>query len=190
MCRFLSGISKFNMKRISEFFSVVPAPKRPAIEETLSDLPSHVETQSRGKAVYPEVVKGDSSSASGKHKTGYDKHWEKTFPWLEYTEDLGSSGGMFCSLCRKHETSTLSKSELHVWVSKPYKLMRRDKVVQHSKSERHQTALERERLAAEASTVGGISQGFEQVISLQRKAVLGALKIVYWLAKLVSNSLT
>ena len=70
-------------------------PKRPAIKETLSDLPSHLETESRDKAVYPEVVKGDSSPASGKHKTGYDKYWGKTFPWLEYTEDLGSSGGMF-----------------------------------------------------------------------------------------------
>ena len=44
-------------------------------------------------------------------------------------------------------------------------------------------ALERERLTVEASTVGGISQGFEQVISLQRNSVLGALKIVYWLTK-------
>ena len=137
----ISGISKFNMKRISEIFSVVPAPKRPAIEETLSDLPSHAETESRDKAVYPEVVKGNSSSASGnccKHKIGYDKIWEKTFPWLDYTEDLGSSGGMFCSLCRKHETSIRNKSE--IWVNKPCKLLRRDKVVQHSKSERHQTA--------------------------------------------------
>ena len=88
---------------------------------------------------------------------------------------------MLCSPCRKHETSTRNKSE--IWVSKPCKLLRRDKVVQHSKSEWHQTTLERERLAAEASTVGGISQGFEQVISLQWKAVLGALKIVYWLTK-------
>ena len=72
----------------SEFFAVVPAPKRAAIEETSSDLPIDAETQLSDKTDHPEVAEGDS--ASGKHKTRYNKHCKKTFSWLEYAEDLGS----------------------------------------------------------------------------------------------------
>ena len=44
--------------------------------------------------------------------------------------------------------------------------------MQHAKSERHKTAVEHEKLAGEVFTVGGIPQGFKQMVSLQRKAVL------------------
>ena len=38
-----------------------------------------------------------SSSTSGHHKVGYNKSWEKEYPWLV---PIAGGSGMVCSLCK------------------------------------------------------------------------------------------
>ena len=47
----------------------------------------------------------------------------------------------------------------------------------------HAEAMERERARLSSQRSGGIQQAFSQQVVLQRKALIGALKMVYWLAK-------
>ena len=56
-------------------------------------------------------------------------------------------------------------------------------VVQHARSKMHATAVERERLAIASTSDGGIAQAFQTTMSLQKKALSGSIRILYWLAK-------
>ena len=47
----------------------------------------------------------------------------------------------------------------------------------------HAAAVERERLAIVPTSDGGIAQVFQITVSLQKKAVSGSMRILYWLAK-------
>ena len=53
----------------------------------------------------------------------------------------------------------------------------------HADSEMHKGSEQRDAIAAIASAEGGISHAFEKTAALKRKAVLGAMKILYWLSK-------
>ena len=76
-----------------------------------------------------------------------------------------------------------SRNKTSVWASEPCKQLRKDKVVQHGRSEMHAAAVERERLAIASTSDGGIAQAFETTVSLQKKAISGSMWILYWLAK-------
>ena len=53
-----------------------------------------------------------------------------------------------------------------MWASEPCKQLRKDKVVQHARSEMHANAIERERLAIASTSDGGIVQAFQATVSL------------------------
>ena len=76
-----------------------------------------------------------------------------------------------------------SRNKTGVWSSEPCKQLRKDKVVQRAQSEMHATAVERERLAIAFTSDGGIVQAFQTTVSLQKKAISGSIRILYWLAK-------
>ena len=88
---------------------------------------------------------------------------------------------MFCTLCIKHNANSRCMSG--VWVTKPCTLLRQDKVRKHANSDMHKGSKEREALAAMALADGGIEHAFEKTLQIKKKAVKGAMKILYWLSK-------
>ena len=113
-----------------------------------------------------------------KHReSGYNSSWRKTFPWLENKVDHG----LYCTLCKTHnlETSTRHRT----WMKEPCTQLRKDKILEHQRSQIHLQSVEAEKARVDALRSGAIVAAFDQQVSLQRQAVIGALKIVYWLAK-------
>ena len=49
------------------------------------------------------------------HLDQYNKHWEGTFPWLEFDENLQ---GAFCKVCKKHGRSLERTGG--AWIMKPF----------------------------------------------------------------------
>ena len=114
------------------------------------------------------------------HRQSFDPKWQDEFPWVVYNLPAIEGGpSMLCSLCRKH--NELSKRM--VWISIPCKLLRKDKLREHERSQCHQDALRAESITVVARRSGGIAASMEQQVSLQRQAVRGALKCIYWLVK-------
>ena len=86
---------------------------------------------------------------------------------------------MLCSQCRKHSET----SKRMVWISIPCRLVRKDKLREHERSQCHQDAVRAESIAVAAKRSGGIAASMEQQVSLQRQAVRGAFRCMYWLVK-------
>ena len=124
-----------------------------------------------------DTTDSESYTRKGKHKIGYNDSWENEFNWLKRVE-----GGMLCTICHKFNLVN-SRNKIGVWASEPCKQLRKDKVVQHARSEMHAAAIERERLAIASTSDGGIAQAFQTTVSLQKKAISGSMRILYWLAK-------
>ena len=95
-----------------------------------------------------------SDSRTGRHKSGYDSRWEKTFPWVYLTDD---GRGMYCRLCRRFNTRS-ARNRSVVFNEMQCVSLRRDVLHQHASSNMHTAAvhMEQERLAAESS--GGIQE--------------------------------
>ena len=85
--------------------------------------------------------------------------------------------GMMCKLCQKHDK--LARNGTGVWCKIPCYTTRRDKIVRHSKSCIHGMAIE----ADVEHRAGGIQQAFQDVVSLEMKAVIGCCKCVLFLCK-------
>ena len=121
-----------------------------------------------------------SSSKRSKHRDCYDPEWADEFSWLRYIPPEDKDGpAMLCSLCQKHCMTTRRM----VWISTPCKQLRKDKIREHEKSQCHINAVKAEVIAAASKESGGIRAHIEEQISLQKKAVMGAFKCLYWLAK-------
>ena len=116
-----------------------------------------------------------------KHRDSYNPKWRELFPWLQYVDDTDGPS-MFCSVCQRHNKSAASKSKM-VWISIPCRQFRQDKLREHEKTKIHTEAMKSEALAAIARRTGGIRAALEDQVTLQRQAVKGALKCMYWLAK-------
>ena len=69
------------------------------------------------------------------------------------------------------------------WTDKPCTYLRKDMLQRHKISKIHQDAKahEAERLASQSD--GGITQAFSAHVMINRKALIGALQMMYWLAK-------
>ena len=113
-----------------------------------------------------------SAAKRAKHRVSFNPEWNDEFAWLDYKPDEG----MFCRLCKKHNKST----KRMVFISSPCVL---DKLHEHQKSQGHIDAVKAESHAAAAVCSGGIRATIESQISLKNKAVTGAIKCLYWLAK-------
>ena len=70
-----------------------------------------------------------------------------------------------------------------VWLSIPCKFFRKHKVHEHERSQCHIDAVKAEAVAVAGKRSGGIHACIEEQVSLQRQAVCGAFKCLYWLAK-------
>ena len=113
--------------------------------------------------------------------TGIDPEWKDNLPWMFSFED---STGMLHSLCHKQsrrpKKSVVGKA---VWTDVQCQLITRQVLVKHSQSESHTDAVKLEAALRLARTEGGIDRAFQQVISAERKAILGSLKCMYFLNK-------
>ena len=88
---------------------------------------------------------------------------------------------MFCALCE--EFNKIPRNGSGVWVTKGCKSFRYDKIMAHEQYASHNEA-ERDgaaKLASESS--GGIRVALQEAISQERRAVIGALKYIYFLTK-------
>ena len=144
------------------------------------------------KRSYPQASssESDSSSSSSKrhsgHKEGFYPALVVDYPFLLPVEDRDSSSdgkviGVLCSLCIKHKTD--QRNHAGTWTKKPCSCIRRDIIDRHSKSAMHREAVEKEVLLKQSARDGGIARAFEKRVTAQRNAVVGAMKVVYWLAK-------
>ena len=121
-----------------------------------------------------------------KRKVEYDIRWKTELPWHRhvYAEDSNTESGvtgLFCSLCQHHGTTQWNSCG--TWTSKPCTCLRKDLLQRHKASKMHKDAeqCEAQRLASRRD--GGIIQAFSVCMSLNRKALVEALKTMYWLAK-------
>ena len=125
-----------------------------------------------------------SSQVSGrrvdgsKHRTGYDSRWEGDHTWIFYVE----GEGMYCKLCRKFDTKN-RQNQSKVWNREPCKTIRKDALARHEASTMHREAVEQERACQIVKCRGGIREAIEGQVVLQRNAVVGAMKCLYWLCK-------
>ena len=99
---------------------------------------------------------------------------------VEDRDNEGKVIDVLCSLCMKHKTD--QRNHAGTWTSKPCVCIRKDMIDRHSKSAMHREAI-KETLRSQSSGDGGIVRAFECQVTAQRKAVVGAMKVMYWLAK-------
>ena len=122
-----------------------------------------------------------------KHKIGYNPAWKSEFPWIQLVHGGGestSSGtvvGTMCSLCQGHGTK--QRNGIGTWAEKPCTLLRKDNLQRHKVSSMHREAEELEAYRDTSQHDGGIVSAFSSTVSAQRKALIGAMKLLYWLAK-------
>ena len=89
--------------------------------------------------------------------------------------------GIMCLLCQRH--STKQRNGVGTWTEKPCTLLRKDTLQRHKASSMHKEAEELESYRVASQHDGGIVSAFSSTISAQRKALVGAMKLLYWLAK-------
>ena len=88
---------------------------------------------------------------------------------------------MFCKLCTKY--NKVAKNASGKWVTVGCIAFRHDRVLAHGKSSMHRDA-ERARLEEhQAASTGGIQAAFQESFSREKRAVIGALKCIYFLTK-------
>lgn len=107
-----------------------------------------------------------------KHRTTFNPEWNDEFAWLP-------EEGMFCRLCQKYNKS----SKRMVFITSPCVFFRKDKLHEHQKPQGHADSVIAESHAVAAKCSGGLRAVVDKQVSLQRQAVIGAMKCLYWLAK-------
>lgn len=129
---------------------------------------------------------GKGPAKKAKHKNEYDVHWKDQFPWHipVYSEEGNSESsvvGLLCSICKHHGTK--QRNHVGTWTDNPCTCLRKDLLQRHKASKMHKDAeiLEADRITSQSD--GGIVQAFATRVKINRKALVGALKIMYWLAK-------
>ena len=88
---------------------------------------------------------------------------------------------LLCGLCQRHKVT--QRSGAGMWISKPCTILHKDMIDRHSQSNMHKEAMEREAIWLSVEHHGGIQQAFQRQVCVQRRALVDALKIVYYLAK-------
>ena len=103
--------------------------------------------------------------------------WQKGRTWLVHDKEQG----VFCALCKQF--NKIPRNGSGVWVSKGCKSLRYDKIKAHEQCASHKEA-DRDRAAKAASeSSGGIRVALQEAMSQERRAVIGALKCMYFLTK-------
>ena len=77
----------------------------------------------------------------------------------------------------------MERSGAGTWSVKPCSVLRKNMIQCHVDSAMHKEAVEHEATRLSVERHSGIQQAFQRQISLQRKSLIGTLKIVYCLSK-------
>ena len=113
--------------------------------------------------------------------SGYNKEWQTSYPWVQVSAD---GEGMFCKLCRKHSRRPkkvpVGKA---FWVDVPCITLQQSSLRRHEASQSHNEAKALEAQLCIARDVGGIEQALSAVESAERKAMISAMKCLYFLCK-------
>lgn len=90
----------------------------------------------------------------------YNKKWEQSFPWLEYSED---HQGAFCKICKKWGKSLQRTGG--AWITKPFKTWKKamEKMRAHSHSDVHIHMCEVESAASKAEKEGSVIQQLQNI---------------------------
>lgn len=88
---------------------------------------------------------------------------------------------MYCKLCSKY--NMLPRNGTGKWVTSGATSFRHDKLLLHQQSRSHRDAKRARVEEAQAEASGGIRAALEEAVSHERRAVIGALKCMYYLAK-------
>ena len=119
-----------------------------------------------------------------KHREGYNADWKEQYMWLLSVADRDKPEeicGLLCQLCQRHKMT--QRSGAGTWVSKPCTVLHKDVIDCHSQSNMHKEAVECEATRLSVECHGGLQQAFQRQVCVQRRVVVGALRIVYCLAK-------
>ena len=118
-----------------------------------------------------------------KHKIGYNPAWKSEFPWIQLVHGGGESTvvGTMCSICQRHGAK--QRNVIGTWAEKPCTLLRKDNLQRHKVSSMHREAEELEAYRDTSQHDGGIVRAFSSTVSAQRKALIGVMKLLYWLSK-------
>ena len=108
-----------------------------------------------------------------KHRCSYDPRWTDH---LGYATCRTTKMGHLCS------APIVRTMRRMVWISFPCQQFRKDKLLEHQRSKSHTDAVQVEAIAIATRCSGGVRSVMEEQVYLQRQAVKGALKCLYWLA--------
>ena len=132
---------------------------------------SSSETQDTNSSKRP-LPSGSTSTAAKKCKIDkFQEGWVKRWPWLEYESDVS---GMFCATCKK-----VYASDDSVFVSRGCRDFKTSALTRHASSKKHQSAVEKEKLARK----GSITTAVSRVITANEEGVLCAMRTAYFMAK-------
>ena len=87
----------------------------------------------QGKRKSYDTATSTVKSKKSKHAHGFHPNWKKNRQWLSYIEGKG----MFCTLCQKHDIKPFDRD---VWNKQPCRRLRLESVVDHERSNGHETA--------------------------------------------------
>eukprot|EP00057_Strongylocentrotus_purpuratus_P006760 XP_011661234.1 PREDICTED: uncharacterized protein LOC105436891 [Strongylocentrotus purpuratus] len=123
---------------------------------------------------------GTRSKKSRKHghSQKFDQSWKASRPWLKYT----AQKGMECEWYTRH-IALDQKRQNQAWTERPCVSFRLDVVKRYEKGTVHQQSARQEREVAAIVDKGGIGTALQRPVALNRKAIIGALCAMYWIAK-------
>ena len=157
-------------KDLHSFFAV-----RPNDSDDADDIHNDSDVEIVSAA---ELLSLPASKKSKHRHSGYNHKWKEEFSWIDCIPD-----GMICLLCRKHNRRphkvALGKAS---WVDIPCKTFTKQSVKNHAKSDSHKDAVTLEAQLC-SSVSGDIRQLLAAVQSAEKKAMIGAMKCMYWLCK-------
>lgn len=167
--------------RITSFFSSSDSSLSSSIDQSESDSIPDESQLNQPAAEQAGETEGPSKrlrlAADHHRRSGFDHTWKKKHIWLSYDEDTG----MFCKLCTKY--SMMPRNGSGKWITTGCMAFRHDKVLAHENSAMHKEAVRARADEARAAVSGGVRAALEDAISHERRAVVGALKCVYFLVK-------
>ena len=96
--------------------------------------------------------------------------WNKRWPWLLFKEDLG----MFCKLC-----TSIYPSDDIVFVGRGSKDFKTSALLRHASSKKHQSALEREKIAQSSN----LKVSVQKSLTTNEESIVASMKAAYFMAK-------
>ena len=137
-------------------------------KRALSDVSASLSSSSDSSLCYNRLAQ---------HRKGYYSVLADEYPFLTLVKDNeGKVIGLVCLWCMKHKTDHAG-----TWTIEPCTCIHEDVIAQHSYSAMHCEAIEKETLCRQSWWWN--RTGLWLTGMTQRRAVVVAIKMIYWLAK-------